>query len=507
MSQQAAIYARVSTDDQAERGYSLPSQIEACQKFADQKGFNVAAVYQDDVSGTIAVATRPEGGQLQSAINSRQINTVIVYCVDRLSRDIVDLLTTVRDWLRAGVQIHALDIGQITSELDIVLVIKGWQGGDERQKIRERTMRGRNAKAKAGKIIGEGVPPYGYKYGHGELLIHEREAQTVRMIFDWYINGDREANGGMMSLIGIAKRLTEMGIPTPAQSKGMNGRGDGQWFYTSVNRILSAETYCGVYRWGRSSDQPHILIDVPAIVSRETWQLAQARRAYNSKIAKRRMKQEYLLRGLIFCGCGRRMAGTLGKYLCTRHYNTNGGKCDEPIVPGGLIECVTWDYIMGLITNPLEFEEKLRQAQAREAATMQPKQKELEHVIALLEDTEREAEEIAQATKQVKGIVGAKLQQQADEVDRRYQALQARRAELVQDLELELTDTTINDFLRFRETVALGLKNPTPEDRRQWLEILQTTVTVTGGVAVATCRLGGEPLQYYLNSEIPHSRL
>src|SRR5687767_15151579 len=101
MNKQAAIYARVSTDDQAERGYSLPSQIEACEQFAIQKGFDVAVVYQDDITGAMPITRRPEGRELQSAINSRQINTVIVYQVDRLSRDIVDLLTTVRDWLRA----------------------------------------------------------------------------------------------------------------------------------------------------------------------------------------------------------------------------------------------------------------------------------------------------------------------------------------------------------------------------------------------------------------------
>ncbi len=61
MNKQAAIYARVSTADQAERGYSLPSQIEACQGFASQKGFNVAAVYQDDVSGAKPISIRPEG--------------------------------------------------------------------------------------------------------------------------------------------------------------------------------------------------------------------------------------------------------------------------------------------------------------------------------------------------------------------------------------------------------------------------------------------------------------
>src|SRR5215208_1052496 len=116
MNKAAAIYARVSSDDQAERGYSLPSQIEACQKFASQKGFDVAAVFQDDISGAKPISIRPEGEQLQAAIYSGLIRTVIVYCVDRLSRDIVDLLTNVRDWLRLGVEIYALDIGQVTSE-------------------------------------------------------------------------------------------------------------------------------------------------------------------------------------------------------------------------------------------------------------------------------------------------------------------------------------------------------------------------------------------------------
>src|SRR5687768_11221106 len=505
MTKHAAIYARVSTDDQAERGYSLPSQIEACQIFASQRGFDVAAVYQDDISGARPITSRPEGGELQRAIESRQIKTVIVYCVDRLSRDIVDLLTTVRDWLRAGLEIYALDIGQVTSELDIVLVIKGWQGSDERQKIRERTMRGKITKAKAGKLVGEGPPPYGYKYDHGELLIDELEVQTVRMIYDWYVNGDEL--GRMMSLVRIAERLTDMGVPTPAQTKGgilVSSASCGRWIYTSVNRILLSETYCGVYHYGNE----RIPIPVPAIVSRETWEFAQVRRKYNSKIGKRRMKREYLLRGIIFCGCGRRMGGTAGKYLCTRHYNPKGAKCNEPIVvPGEVIEGVVWDYIIGLISNPIEFEEKLREAQAKKAEAIQPKQRELEHVLALLNDTDREADEIAYAVQKVKGIVSEKLQAQSEEVNLRFQALEKRRSELQQALELELTNGTINNLIQFRETVALGLDSPTFEDRRRWLEVLQTTVTVENRSAIVTCRLGGEPMQCYLNFEVLYCRL
>lgn len=143
------------------------------------------------------------------------------------------------------------------------------------------------------------------------------------------------------------------------------------------------------------------------------------------------------------------MAGTAGKYLCTRHYNTNGGKCDERLVPGALIECITWNYIMGLITNPEHFEEKLREAQVLEAAQLQPKQQELDQVVALLRDTENEVEEIARVARKVKGNVGEKLQQQAIEVHRRYQALEAPKAKLRQELERELTDSTINDFFAF----------------------------------------------------------
>ena len=138
-------------------------------------------------------------------------------------------------------------------------------------------------------------------------------------------------------------------------------------------------------------------------------------------------------------------------------------------------------------------------AQANEAANMQPKKRELDHVIALLKDTEKEAEEVARAiTKSKKGIVSAKLQQQEDEVNRRYEALTKRKSILEESLAVELTENVIRNLLRYREAVAIGLENPTFEDRRRWLEILQTTATVTNGIAVITCRLGGEPLEYNL---------
>ncbi|MBK9926591.1 MAG: hypothetical protein IPP66_15050 [Anaerolineales bacterium] len=123
---------------------------------------------------------------------------------------------------------------------------------------------------------------------------------------------------------------------------------------------------------------------------------------------------------------------------------------------------------------------------------------ELRHVQALLKDTEKEADAIALAMPKAKGIIFAKLEQQADEVNRRYQALTTHNVRLEEALSYELTDRNIDNLLEFREAVAVGLENPTFEDKRRWLEILQTKVTVINGIATITCRLGGKPLEYRL---------
>ncbi len=89
--------------------------------------------------------------------------------------------------------------------------------------------------------------------------------------------------------------------------------------------------------------------------------------------------------------------------------------------------------------------------------------------------------------RKTKGIVRAKLEQQGNEVNKRYQALTKRKAELEGALAIELTDRNIDNLLEFREDVAMGL------------EILQTRVTVTDGTAIISCRLDGKPFEYNLS--------
>jgi site-specific DNA recombinase len=176
MVKRAILYARVSTDDQADKGYSLPSQLELCNKYAERLGYAVIAQLKEDYSGGTPINERPEGKRLAAMLSAREADAVIVYQVDRLSRDIVNLLATVQMWIHAGIEVHTCDIGRIESELDIVLVIKGWQGSDERKKFRERSMRGKRTKAQSGKVIAC-QPALGYR------LVRDAngKAETLRL--------------------------------------------------------------------------------------------------------------------------------------------------------------------------------------------------------------------------------------------------------------------------------------------------------------------------------------
>jgi site-specific DNA recombinase len=514
----AAIYARVSTDEQSEKGYSLETQIEACQRFIDQRGLDLAEVYQDDISGAVPIDERPQGRQLQELINRREIGAVVVYQVDRLSRDMLKTLFTVQAWLHAGIEIYFLDRGQVTSEKDIGLVVSAWLGDEERTKIVERTSRGRNAKARNGKAVGSGTAPYGYSYSAGQLTIKESEAEIVRNIFDWYTSGD--AAGKKLGYKEIAFRLTRQGVPTPSTSKGWKKkrvRDASIWDQSGVMWILKNETYAGVLRYGKyigkngkggkRPPEDTIAIDVPAIVSRETWAAAQTQRKANRRRGRSPVERVYLLHGLIKCSCGHKMTGTNGYYRCSMRRSREARLeeiCQEKGVHGQAIESLVWSYVMGLVTDPGTLEEKLKQAQAEEIRTIEPRKDELDRVEALLIQAEQEADSLAEKIARAKGIVQERLEKRAEGINRRYADLQDRRDHLENSLaRRSFTDENITSALDFWKSVRIGLEDPTPEDRRQWLEILRVQVDVKDHKATITCRLPVEPITVELSDRRP----
>lgn len=503
MIKKAAIYARVSTDDQADKGYSLPSQLDGCRQFVDKLAYLVVAEFREDHSGATPVAERPQGKRLFEMIKSREVDAVFVHQVDRLSRDIVDLLTTVRNWLRVGVEVYALDVGKIESELDIVLVIKGWQGSDERKKIRERSMRGKRAKAATGRVIGARAP-FGYDHvrdDNGKIVNFEpidEEAQIVRLIFQWYVIGDEA--GHRLSAGKIAKRLSDLQIPTPGETNaGYNRkRMAGMWAPTAILDIIARETYAGIWRFGvrigptrnKRPKEEWIEIKVPPLVDRKTWETAQELREQNKRFSRRNAKHDYLLSGLTRCACGFAMSGEYFSnhqyYTCTwrnnHHTHLEERTCKARSVRADAIEADVWDSIVTLFANLEALEGYLRIAQQEELAALDPKLEELSAVEAMIIQAEADALEIGRALRRATGLVEKSLEQNMNEVNLRYDALCQRRGTLQTELSAtRLTDGAIQELVEFAQDVFVGIENADFETRRRNLEMLKVQVEIDNG--------------------------
>jgi hypothetical protein len=115
MPKRAVLYARVSTDEQA-NNYSLPTQLKACRTYAQQHDFQVIEEITDDCSGSIPVMARPGGGKVYDYLNAGQIAAVIMYTIDRSARDKreypIEFMIFLRDVQDAGAELHFVDTGK-----------------------------------------------------------------------------------------------------------------------------------------------------------------------------------------------------------------------------------------------------------------------------------------------------------------------------------------------------------------------------------------------------------
>ena len=517
MNRKAVVYARVSTDDQVDRGYSLGAQLGAGRSYAEARGIDVVSEQVDDgVSGATAFSERPAGSAAWAMLRNGQADALIVQNVDRLSRDVVDLLVTIRELLRAGVEVHCLDLGRVESEYDIMLVIRGWQGSDERAKIRERSARGKREKLAQGLVIA-GVVPFGYDFLRDEqgrivgLEVIPEQARLVKLIFQWYTQGDEEGN--LLSLYAIAKRLTEAGVATPRKSKS----GRALWYSSTIARMLRNTTYKGVSEYQVSAagnGEELFKVEVPALVDAATWEAAQAQKIRNSDKAARNSRRFYLLRSIITCGCDHSMVGKSksadGKryfyYTCSARCHPLGAVCSEPSQRAERLEAMVWDYFVEIITNPATFEKYLREAQVRELEAQNPKRLELETVTALIDEAEAEAVKLGEALTKARGIVAKTLEDKMTALNERYDRLTARQAELEAALTQKLTDEGITAAIRFAHDVERGLETASTEHKRRILDLFDTQIKVKDGRVFLTHSVQSEPIELPSPPRSPSAR-
>jgi site-specific DNA recombinase len=377
---QAVVYCRVSTAKQ-EDNFSLESQADACIKHAESAGYSVMAedVVREVFTGA-ELFDRPKLANVLAAVRAKQYQALVVYAIDRLSRDIAHLSIISDMCERAGVQlIFVTENLDNTAEGKLLQSVRGYVAEVERLKIRERCVRGKRQRAQSGLVHNAGSELYGYRRDkvRGVREVYEPEATVIREIFAWVLEG--------VSTRKIIQRLNDRRIPSP--SAGKRTYKDGRetfWGKGSVTRILTEVTYKGEgwaqrfksgKRWNEIHSRPREewvkLPDhtTPAIVTTEIWKAVQAKLKANCGDWTRNEKRPDLLRGLVYCQtCERKMLGQdeHGKfrvYRCSSRA-TPFGPCGSKRIPAADCEATIWEQVEGVLADPQVIQARLEEVES-----------------------------------------------------------------------------------------------------------------------------------------------
>ncbi|SRR5581483_842027 len=510
----AAIYARVSKDEQT-KGYSLPTQLESALAYAADHGHNVIAHFCEDHTGT--ALDRPELNKCRELAASGAIDTLIVYDLDRLARGMAKQIIIEQEFARYGVQIeYVLTNYADSAEGRLQKNVRAVVAEYEREKIIERSIRGKKGRAKAGSVNPGRFARYGYKYvpdpaGHkGAYVIIEDEAKIVYQIYDWYVNGD--GTGRNMGMGRIARRLFQMGVPTrfdvlPGNAEGKRKakmKGYGFWSESVIRDILTAEIYAGVHYYNcrhrrRAPGEPFmrdksewIPIAVPPIVPRDLWEAAQQKRISNRKTAKRNTRHPYLMRGRLRCHkCGYIMTSRTDLrfdpprsiYVCnTGSLHQRSADLSAPLCRGNLksaiIDETIWQAIKSVLENPALIIE-----------TLEHESLEAEHKVKVQRDQLAIAlRQRAEAVERRDHLVslyarGSKARDAFDkgiaELDRMIADFDGEIASLQAQIAVEIPDPAdLDSIMAFCAKIADGMENFTFEDKHEVIELLKVTALV-----------------------------
>lgn len=225
----AIAYVRVSTIEQADEGVSVDAQQATVRAYCTLRGLELAEIIVDAaVSGGKTLESREGGKRILEAVRKRRVQAVVACKLDRLFRDAGDCLNTTKEWDRAGVALHLIDVGGQTIDTSstmgrFFLTVMAGCAEMERGLIRDRTKAAMNHKRRNRERI-SGRIPFGWRL----------DADGVSLVDDPYEQGIlaeiAELRGSGHSLREIAAELNGRKVPAK------NGK---QWVHTSVKAILS----------------------------------------------------------------------------------------------------------------------------------------------------------------------------------------------------------------------------------------------------------------------------
>ncbi len=370
-----ALYARVSTERQAERG-TIGSQLAVLREHISADGHEVAGEYIDN-GHSGARLDRPGLDALRDGAEAGLFEAVWCLSPDRLARVYAYQVLVLDELTRFGVKVHFSDAPDLaTDDPQAVLLtqVQGVIAEYEKAKIAERYRRGKLFRARTGEIT-TWKAPYGYRRitrsaasGPAHLEIYEPEAAVVRRIFTERVGGT--------TIRELCRQLNADAVPSPT--------GRPTWGHSTLSRLIRNEACVGRVYYNRTetvaapgptrrtrqvarSREEWISIDCPPIITDEQFQAASRVAHDNSQWSPRRAEPgAFLLKGLVKCGSCRvgtnchKMRGRNGTwhryYYCRNHDPLRAGgeerRCPERNIRADALDEFVFDQVRAALTKP-----------------------------------------------------------------------------------------------------------------------------------------------------------
>ena len=477
----AAIYARVSSEQQRE-AQTIASQTAALIEFARTHELEVPKAWVfEDAGYSGATLERPGLERVRDLAAEGQIQAVLVYAPDRLSRKYAYQILLIEELARHGVETLFLKAPQnATAEDQLLVQFQGMIAEYERAQILERSRRGKRHRAQAGEVSVLSGAPYGYRYirksddALASYAMIDVEARVVQQVYDLYTVAG-------LSIGAITRWLNAQGIATRKHG--------ARWERSTVWAMLRNPAYRGAACFGKthlaarrrvtrtlrlrggtakrnsaSQERPReewIEIPVPALVSEESFARAQELLEQNKVHARRRTIEPSLVQGLVCCRkCGYALSRTSTRSSARKiHYyrcigsdawrRLGGPLCDNRPVRQDLLDRIVWAEVIRLLEDPTLIQQELdrRLAAARDSDPTKQREQTLQR-------------ELARVGKSIERLLTAYQEEllSLEQLRERMPALRQREQALRAELQA-ITDQA-NDratFLRLADTLSAFL--------------------------------------------------
>lgn len=510
----AGLYIRVSTDEQAREGFSIEAQKRVLNAWASIKGAESVIEYVDD-GYSAKNLNRPAIQQLIRDCESQKIDSVIVWRLDRLTRDLRDMLTLMDDVFRVnGVEFisstESVDTSTPTGRL--FLNILGAFAQNERESNADRVKMVMKELSKSCKHLG-GRPPYGYSVNaNGFYEVVSDEADAVRMIFRMKASGE-----------SYARIISEL------DASGHKTRSGSPWSKSAIYEMLRNEKYTGIYIYGRAqaagrdgkrnnhASNPEDQITrvpggLPAIITYDLWRKVREMSKEGKVLGgKNHAKNIYVLSGLVRCGvCGQKMvisnAGRNRDGSYWRAYRCKN-KCVKGVEYRKLEACV-FDFLSDHVSAPEFCERLLSIIQQFNQWSIEDSGEEINDLRQQLSQMQRERNNLFKLAASAEDDVPKSLLEEIHRRDADISDLERKIASVENSIPCIDENTALKYYSRIRDISKLEKEEQKTiaKETIESINIFEDRI----GISLATNGIGGAELFHaalvaFLNVAIPKS--